>query len=76
MHLVHALSQDMLEAEISESLPSTLNGRITFGSFNNTSKLSASTLKLWGRVLQALLCGYTRHCVPAVMSWLCEMRCF
>lgn len=31
--------------------PSALNGRITFGSFNNTGKLNDAVLALWARVL-------------------------
>ncbi|MEM8714374.1 MAG: tetratricopeptide repeat protein [Cyanobacteria bacterium P01_G01_bin.4] len=35
-------------------LPAIHNGFITFGSFNNTPKLSPSTLKLWASVLAAV----------------------
>jgi protein O-GlcNAc transferase len=35
-------------------LPALTNDYITFGSFNNTPKLSAATIKLWSQVLQAV----------------------
>ena len=36
------------------SLPAIENGFITFGSFNNTPKLSDSTIRLWSQVLLAI----------------------
>ncbi|MBF0332223.1 MAG: tetratricopeptide repeat protein [Alphaproteobacteria bacterium] len=35
-------------------LPALANGHITFGSFNNTSKMSAQVLEVWGRILAAV----------------------
>ena len=35
-------------------LPALANGHVTFGSFNNTDKLSRATLALWARVLEAV----------------------
>lgn len=35
-------------------LPAIANGHITFGSFNNSAKLSPSTLKLWAGVMAAV----------------------
>ena len=37
-----------------ESMPELRNGCITFGSFNNTAKLSDRTLQLWARVMHAV----------------------
>lgn len=34
--------------------PATIDGRVTFGCFNNPAKLSAETLALWGAVLRAV----------------------
>jgi predicted O-linked N-acetylglucosamine transferase (SPINDLY family) len=36
------------------ALPALDEGRITFGSFNNFSKVNASVLRLWARVLKAV----------------------
>ncbi len=36
------------------SLPAQRNGHVTFGSFNNISKLSGATVALWSRVLDAV----------------------
>jgi len=35
-------------------LPALVNGYVTFGSFNNSNKLSAATLTLWARVIDAV----------------------
>ena len=34
--------------------PAVQNGHVTFGSFNNVAKISASTIRLWADVLQAV----------------------
>jgi protein O-GlcNAc transferase len=35
-------------------LPALTNGHVTFGSYNNSPKLSATTMKLWAEVLRAV----------------------
>lgn len=39
---------------INHSLPSQKNGYVTFGSFNNVTKLNSSVLELWSQILKSL----------------------
>lgn len=50
--LAWAPSQDLPEGRV--DVPPAPQGPITFGSFNNSRKLSSATLTLWGKILHAL----------------------
>jgi predicted O-linked N-acetylglucosamine transferase (SPINDLY family) len=55
-------------------LPALASGRITFGSFNNLTKLSPSTVEVWSRVLQQVPESRLLLKAPALADAGCQRR--